>query len=313
MATDLKRDIRFKTSLPAIFIIAIAAGAISLFLQLSPAIETIIERNVVSLEAVEEMLSALVIAEGNKGDVQSTQFEFAEKKFFAALEQARKHMVEQEEFRLVPNITLKARKYFDGEDSELKPLLTEINALSATNRQGMVSSDLNAKQLGRAGAWTMMLLGFCGFVVSLYVSHRLVHSLIYPIEEIYSVTESHLQGDTNRRAYDFSLAPQQLRAISHFLNSNLDRQLAALNQPNPTGAINYKNLLHQLIEFFEDPIVLLSKDGDILGGNNEAIDRLANVSAKSIREELLHGTPGSQDSIISEVRQIDDSYLLVLR
>lgn len=179
--------------------------------RMSPEIVQIYNRNVVSLEACENMFLALT---GENVDVKTFQ---------KALNAAEQNITERGEAESLARI----RTLFSTLDKEnqqiKKELAREIRNLSFYNRRAIVESAERTQKMRQAGAWGLVFLTFFFFIAALLFEQRLRRSLLRPLQEISSVLDSNLKGDKLRRCScpDASLDMKKLfRAVNSLLDSS---------------------------------------------------------------------------------------------
>lgn len=217
MRTD--RQLTFSFSILIGIGVSIALAAITLFGRMAPAIEGIIEDNVVSIEAAEAMLAGMVDAELG-GDPAG-----ARRAFDGAFATARRNVTEPDEGLILDRIERLAPAAFDGDPDSVRQLVLEIRALGDVNRGAMTTADQSAKRLGVAGAWTMVVLGAGGFVVGLFTQRRLRKRVLLPLQEIHATLRSITMGDRLRRCTSPTAPCSDLSEIMAMINRLLDRQL----------------------------------------------------------------------------------------
>jgi hypothetical protein len=199
------------------FNILVALGSISIFTRMAPAIEKIIYRNERSLKACENMLASISLFE-NKQNSNSDLIS----NFEASLDQAQNNITEKGESEAIKQIRDNYKQAFEGSFSQKKTTVSKIRTLAAINRQAMEQADLNAKQLGYAGAWSIVFMASCFFFTGLLFQKKLSRNLIYPLEEIYSVIDENLKENNYRRCTGKNL-PKDIRQIFNKINEYIDK------------------------------------------------------------------------------------------
>lgn len=197
--------------------LVIAFGSIWIFMRMAPAIEIIIEQNIKSLHACEEMLSTLVLVNQSEKDDKYFKDIFA-----TALEQASQNITEKEEPTAIKAIRESYEQAFEENSEGIKKTVAAILVLSKINREAMVRADLKAKQFGNAGAWGIMIMASSVFLVGMLFMRGLKKSLLKPLEEIHSVTQAAKTGDNIRRCTGPD-APQDIKALYGAINDLLDK------------------------------------------------------------------------------------------
>ncbi len=234
-----------------------SVAGVALLGRLSPAIERILNENVASTVAVEDML-VLTAGDGNP-------FEFAE-----ALGRARSNVTEPGEVALVDRIERAHQQVVAQVPGARAELLQALKDLGELNRRSIARANHQARELGLAGAWAMALLGFAGFLVSLAAYRRIERRLLAPIVEIDAVLAAVRAGDRYRRCGLSPTSVQGARAAEN-LNWLLDR-LAESGAPPPLDAAQ-RDALQALVDRFEDrPVVVGWQGGRVIALNRLALD-----------------------------------------
>lgn len=194
-----------------------SVGGVVLLGRMAPAVERIIEENVYSTEAVEDMLGALA-----SGAPAAT--------FDEALARARGNITEAGEVELIGTIDGAWARARAGDAAARGELVEALHDLGRLNRASMVEADTIARNLGLAGAWAMALLGFLGFLVSLVVSRRVQDRLLVPFGEVDRVLAAARAGDQHRRCVPTG-APAAEQRVMENLDWLLDQRGARADAP----------------------------------------------------------------------------------
>ncbi|PKL50578.1 MAG: hypothetical protein CVV42_02315 [Candidatus Riflebacteria bacterium HGW-Riflebacteria-2] len=195
-----------------------AFGAIGVFTRMTPAIAEIISNNERSLQACEEMLTALVKAAHDKGDKKLAHSQ----NFKKALERAKHNVTEGEEPAALDTISSHYEGALAGSKQALETTTAAILTLSKINRDAMANADKKAQQLGRGGAWGIVFMAVFVFIAGILFIQQLNSKLLKPLEEIKTVLLEHQTGETRRRCAAANL-PTDIRSIFGSINSLLDR------------------------------------------------------------------------------------------
>lgn len=195
-----------------------AFGAIGIFTRMSPAIATILKRNGDSLKACEKMLASIALSSQGESLPQS------QKDFRLALEKAEKNITEVEEPFVLKQIRKAYEKAVSGDWKSIVITVKSIVELGKINRRAMEIADNNAQQLGSAGAWSIVFMSICAFLVGVIFIKHLSQKLLIPLEEIKTVLLVHQDGDINRRCVGQNLSPD-VEVIYMKLNKLLDQTI----------------------------------------------------------------------------------------
>jgi len=195
-----------------------AFGAIGVFTRMTPAIAEIISNNERSLQACEEMLTALVMAAHDHAGKKTEHIQ----KFAKALERARNNVTEGEEPAALDIISSHYEGALAGDKQALEATTDAILALSKINRDAMANADKKAQQLGHGGAWGIVFMAVFVFIAGIVFIQQLNSKLLRPLEEIKTVLLEHQTGETRRRCAGANL-PTDIRGIFGSINRLLDR------------------------------------------------------------------------------------------
>lgn len=228
-----------------------AFAAIGLLTRMSPAVEQILLENVYSMEAVDDML--LVLA--GEGDAKA---------FEDALQRATNNVTEREETSLLTTIQARYPAALAGNDSDRVAVARSLTQLAAVNRASMDRADHEARTLGWAGAWAIVLLGFASFVVILLVVRRQESRLVQPIVELHAAVERAVSGDPHRRCIA-QPGPLELQRLASDLNRLLDERFGTTSTEieDPQSQAR-QELLNLLLDRLPGAAVAGTPSGDVL-------------------------------------------------
>lgn len=196
--------------------ILLSFGAIGLFTRMSPAIEKILEENVASNEAAEEMLSVLIEAASGPIEAESRL------RFEAALERAMENVTEEEELPVLKRIQEGHVDALSGEAGAIVTIVREVRRLVGINREAMTAADERAQRLGTAGAWAAVFIALGSFVLSAIVIVGLERRVVEPLVELHSVLEGARTGDGYRRCRIVK-GPVEVQRVLAAVNAILER------------------------------------------------------------------------------------------
>lgn len=216
---DLRRELQMLVLTLALFNLILAFGAIGLFVRMGPAIERILEENVASLFAAEEMLTEFAKAGGKTLPPQATR------KVEAALASALDNITEEAERPILERMKRDRSEAVLSDGTARQQFVSDVESLISINREAMVRVDRKAQRLGRAGAWAAALIGLLGFCTSLLVLARLQRRFVRPLVELHQVLEGARTGERFRRCGSFIDAPQELLDVTREINVLLDERL----------------------------------------------------------------------------------------
>ncbi|KAF1080450.1 MAG: hypothetical protein GQF41_3274 [Candidatus Rifleibacterium amylolyticum] len=194
-----------------------AFGAIGIFMRMTPAIAEIISNNERSLQACEEMLTAIALSANKIGNISEHRNSFKR-----ALDRARNNVSEEEEPAMIEIISQNFEDVFAGKSNAVTLTTNAILELSRINRNAMMNADKRAQQLGRGGAWGIVFMAIFSFVTGIVFIQQMTKKLLQPLEEIKTVLIEHQSGETRRRCAGANL-PTDIRGIFGIINRLLDR------------------------------------------------------------------------------------------
>lgn len=194
-----------------------AMGSIWIFIRMAPAIEVIIERNELSLEACEEMLASIAMV-----DDDNTQNDIQYAIFKAAYNRALNNITENEEPAALNSIVMYSDKAFQGNISARQKTINAIMNLGEINRQAMIEADAKARKLGYAGAWGIVFMAIIVFFAGNLFYRSLKKNVLHPLEEIHNVISDFNIGNIMRRCTGVGL-PADVMSVFNGINELLDK------------------------------------------------------------------------------------------
>lgn len=201
--------------------LALSFGAIGLFARMGPAIEGILKENVYTIVAVEKILGELATSD-DVVPLEDSQKEAIE----LALADAEKNITEGEERPVIDRLRQEWPRVASGEAGARAPFVADLQQLILINREAMVDVDERARQLGNAGAWSAVLVGFLTFLLSLIVLARMERRLVRPLLELHEVVNVARRGQHLRRCRGVVDAPREVLNLTQAVNQLLDERLA---------------------------------------------------------------------------------------
>jgi len=250
-----------------------SAGAIVLFTRMAPAIQNILEENVASLRAMEQMQQALASANDDR-----------EGRFDRALTQAEGNVTEAAERPVLRRLRRVHRGALAGDPAARREALAALDRLATINLAAMERSDQQATRLGEAGAWAMAVLGMLCFIVSVWAARKVARHVTRPLTQIHETVVAFRSGDTRRRCaiHDAALEATEIaRAVDHLLD--------VAGQPTPPGATANGGQSHAallaLLDEDSRPALVLTRRGEVIAANAAALDALGQT--ETLKEQLL--------------------------
>jgi PAS domain-containing protein len=277
-----------------------AFGAIGLLLRMSPAIERILQENVYSIEATEEMLSLLVASSRQPSrDVTLQQFE-------QALQRARNNVTEAEETPVLQTIQQHYRAAIGGDEQAVATVVRALQRLIHINQSAMEATGKEAQRLGFAGAWVAVLVALVSFMISLIVVHKLEERVLNPFVELYRVLQSILAGNPYRRCREID-APEEIKRVLSSVNLILDERLTgdpadAQKSRAPSHATLERSALMHLLEARSEAMVVVDEHGEVVASNRQGLAVLGSPRGVLVKN-LLRDVPSqkSDDQTIEPI------------
>ena len=260
----LRREARIGIGAIMVLQFALSMMTIALLSRMGPAIERILQENVRTEEAVEQMLAELSHAHTTRAVPQE---------FSHALERASNNITEEEEKPLLEIIARKHILAFSGDAAAREEVIEALRDLGEVNRRSMSRADNRAKRLGQTGAWAAALLGAIALGLCVVIYQQLRLRIELPIEELRRTTHSLRQGNLQARCPK-SDAPAEIKQISRDIDWLLDHSLraSAHEAPRERGESDLRRLLVYLLDAREEPIVVLDATGRRVASNRAALD-----------------------------------------
>lgn len=227
---ELRREFLFTIGALVFVNLLLAFGSIGLFLRMGPAIAHILEENVVSIVAAEEMLAEL--AEANGGSLDADR----KARLEAGLRTALGNITRSDERAELESLQLLFPAVVEGVPEARRRAIGHLRQLVRVNREAMREADVEARRLGSASAWTAVFVGLLSFVWSVFVVVRLQRRFLRPLSELHEVLEGARHGERFRRCR-FADAPKEVVQVIESTNRLLDERLerGAPPEPRATG------------------------------------------------------------------------------
>ena len=163
-------------------------AAVSLLGRMGPAVDVVMQENVVSIEAAEDMLAAVA-----DPSPESTQH------FIDGLARARANVTEEAEPALLDVLEARGPAALNGDAEARHDTVKAARALAEVNRDGMAKASVAARWRAFAGAWSAVLLGLLSFALSLVLTRRLRARIDDPLQELAAALEGVQEGCAVRR------------------------------------------------------------------------------------------------------------------
>jgi nitrogen fixation/metabolism regulation signal transduction histidine kinase len=176
-------------------------------------------------------------------------------------------------------------------------------ALLERMNPAVIRSEDEARRLGTAGVWVIVLLGFFGFLVGIVAMRRLHLRIVRPVAELCGAITAWRQGDHLRRC-ELLGSPQELRNAMQLINDLMDEHTApALPERQETRNRERAVLLH-LLEREPEPAVIVDYYGNIAAANNRAIRLLSGPNGDALKDQIALVPMGQSGEGLIEITAI---------
>ncbi len=280
---ELRRDVLAPITVLLGVLTLVSFGSIGLLSRMAPAIEQILEENVYSLAAIEQMLA--VAAAPKPGD---------EELFSNALQRAENNITEDNERQVLDRVRGQWRTALSGDVAARQELIIGLLELGEINRDAMQRADDEAKRLGYAGAWAMVFLAAAGFSWTIIATRRLRRRVIAPLGELISVVEAQKVGDPHRRCRKLPCAAE-IATLMDSLDYLLDQRTALRRQQVPLAReheVADRAALLFLLERLPRAAFVMVSDGHVEAANERGLDQLHGEGGRTLRQQLRAATQG---------------------
>ncbi|MFW7379249.1 MAG: hypothetical protein ACOH5I_10610 [Oligoflexus sp.] len=196
-------------------LLLVAVTSTFLMERMSQAIKLILDENVYSLEAAQDMMAAVGLA-------SITPLDLYQEQFLNALARSKKNITLPGESTLIDRIENLAPMAFAGEERSRRQILEELATLANMNRDAMIKADEDARFLAIAGGWAIVGLTIIGLLASNRFFHQVQQQAIAPMMEICRGLNDWEQGNRLRR-FQSAKSSKDLRRAQQSLNAILDR------------------------------------------------------------------------------------------
>ena len=251
-----------------------------------PAIERIIDQNVYSLVAVEEMLS--VLSEVDDVELGGASHE----RFRVAYDRAAANITVDRERPILEAIDQLSSSGLPGDPEPRRALVAELQRLGEVNRADIVEANASAQRLGTAGAWALVFLAALTLASAVAALRRMDRRVLQPVEELHDVLLALRKGESRRRCRPGTGASDELAQAMAALNRVLDDRREALAAATAAehavltgGDEADRATMLQLLDEDEQPLVVIDAAGDVVATNGPGLDRLA--ADEDLKAELV--------------------------
>lgn len=262
-------------------------GAIGLLGRMAPAVERILEENVYSITAVEQMLGVMASAPGPVGPAERERFD-------DALARASSNITEDAERPVLRAIEASDEAALRGDPQARRRLVDSLEELGEINRASMERLDAEAKRLGTAGAWGAAILGMLGLLLSVITARRLSRRLVSPLENLWRTVTAFHVGDPHQRAH-IDDAPPEIDEVGRTINQLLDVHHESSESARGDQASLDRTAMLYMLDQRPDPQVVLDPRGEVVATNHAAnalmVGERSAALRMALRGEIRSGEP----------------------
>lgn len=226
-------EIRLWLGILVVLSLVVALAGISLLSRTAPAVSHILDKNVQSLQAYEEMLAVLATPPEHRArpvraaptgqPVRLGAVDRAgQARYQGAISRARQNVTLHDEEAPLTEIARLAPATLARPGAARRRSVTLLGHVADINRAEMKRKDRWAQRLALAGSWTLVVLGVLSVLLGLFSIRRMMRRFVLPLREIRACLAASRAGDIHRRAH-LTDAPASLVEMAQDLNVVLDR------------------------------------------------------------------------------------------
>lgn len=295
---QLTRNLRLALAALIALHLASAFAAIALLGRMRPAIERVIDQNVYSLVAIEEMLAVLSEVDGEDG------VDPPHARFRAAYERAATNITDDRERPILETVDRLSASALPDEPARRRALIAELVRLGEVNRGDIVEANESAQRLSTAGAWALVFLAVVTLGSALAALRRMDRRVLQPVEELHDVLLGLTKGEGRRRCRPGTGASGELARAMAALNRLLDDRQDALRTATAAehglltgGDEADRATLLQLLDESDEALVVIDATGDVVASNADGLDRLASEDGLKAALVAIAKGEGAPDGI----------------
>jgi hypothetical protein len=305
---EFRRDMLLGIGAMLTLLLLVCFGAVGLFGRMSPAIGRIIHDNDASLEATEEMLRVVALAQDRPGET------LLRKRFDTMLDRLRNNVTEQGEDAEIAVLTERGQRALDGDAAARMATIEALERLAQINRDAIHRAHAEVVRLGSAGAWSVAILGLVGFIAGLIVLRRVDSRILQPLAEVHATLTATKQGDARRRIHVPSVS-SEVMFIMHSVNDLLDHAMTLSRAPShvrpPTEAAALRAVLLQMLDDRAEPCAVVRPDGSIEAANRDVLTMLQGPEGDAAADALREGAMGRIVAPVVDAAKVADGAFVV--
>ncbi len=211
---------RFLSTSTIVINLIVGIGSLYLIERIIPAIDEVLNENAYSVSSVLKMQETLLLQASTKESKEN------QKVFWEAFENAKSNVTIDGEEKVIAEIEVLAKEFWQGQTTTLPQLSQKLTYLSDLNLSTMNNKSSQAKSLGLAGAWALGFLILLTLALQLSLRRKMFDSLILPATSLLSVITDYSFGNYQRRFSSTSETSHEIKRTGEVLNKILDENLS---------------------------------------------------------------------------------------
>lgn len=287
----------------ATMLVLTALVAIHVLERMSPTVTEVVEQNVASLQASNEMLVALAAQRLPEHAALA-----ARRRFPGALEAASRNQTEPAEAKPIVELRELSEAALAGEPQALEQALESVASLERANLGAMLVASADTLRLGKAGAWALALLGLLGFGVGGVVRWRLQRRVAGPLLELERVLLAADRGDGLQRCTQLGdkAGQRAQRALNRLLDS------ANREETRSGSTLLAPELVPWLLDLSGEPLALVDARGGLVSASSAALEMLSEEREGELPEQLKRAASGESEERVKVIRRSERYALLAI-
>ncbi|MCR9159207.1 MAG: hypothetical protein ACE37F_09190 [Nannocystaceae bacterium] len=280
---DIRRETRLGLSVLLIVQVLLCMLSIALLMRMGPAVQRILEDNVYSVEAVEDMAAIFALSH----EPTSTPAAYTD-----ALRRVRDNITEDAEVPLVEQLEARSADAFAGDPEARDAVVNALRKLGEVNRLSMQRADEEAQRLGRAGAWAAVVLGAASLAIGIGVYRRLRIRLELPLEHLRRTMHAVRTGNHRARAGAVE-GPAELVELAENIDWTLDhseqqRRPVTGGTPSPDRDAAFRRALRWTSDRAQLQVLLVDEADKLAFGDLDVFAEYAADDSNWERAPLEH-------------------------
>jgi len=296
---DVRRDLVISMGVMIALPLLLAANAIGLSMRMGPAIDRVIDDNVVSMRAAAEVIEIVAEVQADPAAPQVAE------RVDDAFSRLQTNITEEGENARIRAMEQAREAAVQGEPAAARDEVTEALALIDINIEAMHRRNEEARRLGYANAWVGVFAGLVAFIISRLIARRLRRRVAEPVSDLGAVLRRVRGGDPFSRCRSFDTS-SELRGVLSSVNELLDERRFGAPREDGRGGTERSALL-ALLELQGAAACVLDHDGVLLAANTSMLTRLAGEGGDELRALLRRQEEHAESLIITQTHLLERS------